>query len=139
VRRRRSWNAAGIAAALLLACDSSSAGSAPYQAFTPGIERAERHRGEVLYNSYCISCHGRNGRGEGLGPRLLDTLYTPARLPDEAIYAAVQNGVNRKHWNFGAMPKVQRIGRPEVGEIIPYIRWLQQRAGLIDSASAGGS
>jgi mono/diheme cytochrome c family protein len=136
--RRRWWGAAWIAAGLL-ACDGTSAGSAPYQAFDPGPTPAGLHRGEVLYNSYCISCHGRNGRGEGLGPRLLDTLYSPARLPDEAIYAAVQNGVNRKHWNFGAMPKVQRVGRAEVGEIVPYIRWLQQRAGLIDSASAGGS
>lgn len=123
---------------LLAACDGASAGGGPYQAFNPGPTPPELKHGEVLFNTYCISCHGRYGRGEGLGPRLLDTLYVPSRMPDDAIYAAVERGVNRKHWNFGAMPKVQRIGRAETSEIIPYIRWFQQRAGLADSAPRTG-
>jgi hypothetical protein len=65
-----------------------------------------------------------------LGPPLLDTLYTPGRLADEAIYTAVERGVNQQNWHYGAMPKNQRIGRAEVSEIIPYIRWFQERAGL---------
>jgi mono/diheme cytochrome c family protein len=127
-----------VAVVLLAACGGDTGASGPYQAFNPGPTPAELRHGEILYNSYCISCHGRHGKGEGLGPRLLDTLYTPARLSDEAIFGAVQNGANQKHWNFGAMPRVQRIGRSEVSEIIPYIRWFQQRAGLIDSAAVAG-
>jgi len=104
--------------------------------FRPGPVPAEYHRGEVLFNSYCSSCHGLNGTGQGLGPALLDTLYLPAVLPDSAVARAIQQGARQRHWNFGAMPPVKRVEPGETALIIEYLRWLQRRAGLIDTVAS---
>jgi len=133
--RRNGWTLAFV---MLAGCGGSGEGPAAFRNFNPGPTPEALRRGERLFNTYCISCHGRHGKGEGLGPPLLDTLYAAERLADQAIYDAVERGVNQKHWHYGAMPKNQRIGRPEVSEIIPYIRWIQERAGLGDAAPAQG-
>jgi mono/diheme cytochrome c family protein len=128
-----------MAAAVVLAgCGGSTEGPAAFRNFNPGPTPEALRHGERIFNTYCISCHGRHGKGEGLGPPLLDTLYAPGRLADEAIYNAVERGMNQTYWHYGAMPKNQRIGRAEVSEIIPYIRWVQERAGLGDSTSSPG-
>jgi mono/diheme cytochrome c family protein len=115
---------------LAIGCGGSSDGVARFQTFNPGPAPAQLRQGERLFNTYCASCHGYYGRGEGLGPPLLDTLYTRSRLPDQAIRSAVEQGVNQRHWHYGAMPRVPRMGPAQVDEIIPYVRWLQQRAGI---------
>jgi len=123
-----------VAGILLLGspgCDSGAAGGAAgfRRDFNPGPAPAEMHRGEVVFNSYCISCHGLFGTGQGLGPPLLDTLYLPDRLPDQAFHDAVERGVRQRHWHFGAMPPIKRLERNDVDQIIGYVRWLQQRSG----------
>jgi mono/diheme cytochrome c family protein len=137
-----SWGWLGWLAPLALlalgGCGGTAEGAAAFSSFNPGPTPEALRRGERIFNTYCMSCHGRHGTGEGLGPPLLDTLYAPGRMPDEAIYIAVERGVNQNHWHYGAMPKNPRIGRAEVSEIIPYIRWIQQRAGLVDSGAAAG-
>jgi mono/diheme cytochrome c family protein len=122
-----------LAASLLLAftaCDSGSTGAGLHRDFNPGPAAVELHHGEVLFDSYCISCHGLFGTGQGLGPPLLDTLYLRPRLPDQAFYDAVERGVRQRHWHFGAMPPVKRLDHGSVQEIIRYVRWLQQRSVL---------
>lgn len=114
-----------LALAMAVACGGGSEG---YRSFNPGPTPPELRQGEVLFNTYCMSCHGGYGRGEGLGPPLIDTLYAALRLPDEAIFAAVERGVSQHNYHFGAMPPVKRIGKAETAQIIPYVRWLQQRA-----------
>jgi mono/diheme cytochrome c family protein len=121
-----------------IGCGSSD-GAARFQDFHPGTAPTGLAQGERLYNTYCSSCHGYYGRGEGLGPPLLDTLYLPARLPDQAIRIAVEQGVSQRHWHYGAMPRVGRMGAAQVDQIIPYIRWLQQRAGIDTSARDMGN
>jgi mono/diheme cytochrome c family protein len=116
---------------LMLGCGGEARGSdAAFRRFNPGPAPQELHQGEVLYNTYCLSCHGLHGRGEGLGPPLLDSLYAPARLPDEAIFTAVERGVNQHNFHFGAMPPVKRLGRTEAEPVVGYVRWLQRRAGV---------
>jgi mono/diheme cytochrome c family protein len=127
-----------VAGVVLAGCGGSTEGPAAFRTFNPGRTPEALQHGERLFNTYCMSCHGRHGKGEGLGPPLLDTLYAPGRLADEAIYQAVERGVNQKNWHFGAMPKNQRIGPAEVSEIVPYIRWVQGRAGLVNSAASPG-
>ena len=124
-------NPTSLPTAVLLACWAMvgcGGGSDGYRSFNPGPTPAELHQGEVLFNTYCMSCHGGYGRGEGLGPPLIDSIYLPSRLADEAIFAAVERGVSQHNFHFGAMPPVKRIGRAETALIIPYVRWLQQRA-----------
>ena len=134
---RRDRTAFALAALLAGCCGSGDEASA-YLRFKPGPTPDSLRRGEVIYNTYCISCHGRLGTGQGLGPPLLDSLYHPARLPDEAIYQAVERGVSQKHWHYGAMPKIQRVARAEVAEIIPYLRWLQGRVEPPAAPASGG-
>ena len=115
-------------AALLHACGGGSVGgSGAFRDFNPGRAPAEYHQGEVIFNTYCMSCHGLYGRGEGLGPSLLDTLYLPARLSDDAILAAVERGVTQHNFHFGAMPAVKRLTPPEGVLVLGYVRWLQER------------
>lgn len=129
-----------LSAVLLAACDGGNQGGPEaYRRFNPGKPPAEMAQGERLFNTYCASCHGYYGRGEGLGPALLDTLYLAPRLPDASIESAVANGVPQTHWRYGAMPKVTRVGPAEVREIIPYVRWLQQRAGEDPNVRKPGS
>jgi len=120
--------AACLLVALLSACGSSGGAETAWSRFRPGPTPPELHRGEVLFNTYCISCHGLHGTGEGLGPALLDSLYAPARLPDDLIYLAVERGVPQQHFHYGAMPPVKRLDREQVAAIIPYLRWLQAKA-----------
>lgn len=122
---------AGLALMLQLSgCDSGGEGPVALRGFRPGPAPASLARGERIFNTYCSSCHGQHGTGQGLGPPLLDTLYLPGRLSDTAIYQAVEQGVKQTHWNYGAMPKTPRVRRRDVEEIIPYLRWLQERSGV---------
>ena len=125
---------------LLAACDSGGQGGpAQFQRFNPGPAPAELAQGERLFNTYCTSCHGFYGKDEGLGPALLDTLYLAPRLADASIEQAILNGVPQTHWHFGAMPKVARVGPPEIQQVIPYVRWLQARAAEDPNVRKSGS
>lgn len=113
---------------LTAGCDSNQGGGSAYRDFDPGPTPVEFRRGEIVYNSYCLSCHGRFGRGEGLGPPLLDTLYTDSHLSDQAFHAAVTQGARQRLWSFGAMPPIKPVTTADLGEVLRYVRWLQERA-----------
>ena len=128
---------AALAVTLLLACGGSREGTSPYMRFDPGPTPPVVHRGEVVFNTFCMSCHGRHGRGEGLGPALLDTLFAPSRVSEEAFYRAIGQGVSQRYYHYGAMPPVKPVNRTDATEVYRYVRWLQDRAvaaGLADSA-----
>jgi mono/diheme cytochrome c family protein len=123
---------------LLTACGGGGDSSGPYARFTPGPTPPELRRGEVVFNTFCMSCHGRYARGEGLGPSMLDSLFLPGRLSDEAFVRAVGQGVPQSNYHFGAMPPVKPVGPADIPEITRYVRWLQQRAretGVISGAA----
>ena len=114
----------------LWACGSQGSGpSARYRDYNPGQAPAQYHHGEMIFNTYCMSCHGLYGRGEGLGPALLDTLYRSDHLPDDAVLAAMERGVSQHNFHFGAMPPVKRITPAEAQLVLGYVRWLQQGFG----------
>jgi mono/diheme cytochrome c family protein len=119
---------AAVAAALLLACGGSGEGSGPYMSFNPGPAPPEAHRGEVVYNTFCMSCHGRHGRGEGLGPALLDTNFAPTRVSEAAFYQAIERGVPQTNYHYGAMPPLKPVTRADATEVFRYVRWLQEQA-----------
>jgi mono/diheme cytochrome c family protein len=121
----------------MAACGGNDS-SGPYARFNPGPVPEEFRRGEVVFNTFCMSCHGRYGRGEGLGPAMLDSVFLPGRLPDEAFTRAVGQGVPQGNYHFGAMPPVKPVGPADLPEVVRYVRWLQQRAregGVIGGAA----
>ena len=91
---------------------------------------AELAQGEELFNNNCSRCHGVQGRGTDHGPPLVHKIYEPNHHADFAFQRAAAQGVRAHHWKFGNMPKIDGVTPEDVTEIIRYIRWLQQQAGI---------
>jgi mono/diheme cytochrome c family protein len=86
--------------------------------------------GEALFNSHCSACHGPSAVGTQQGPSLLSRVYVPSHHSDASFYLAVKQGVRAHHWLFGNMPALPHVTDDEIAQIIPYVRWLQQQAGV---------
>ncbi|MBK6421750.1 MAG: cytochrome c [Gemmatimonadetes bacterium] len=108
------------------ACGGGDGGDPRMAAFHPGKPPAHLERGSVLYASYCASCHGVLGKGQGLGPALLDTLFLPETTPDAAMIAALRAGAPQRRYHYGAMPAATRVDTLEMPQVVAYVRWLQQ-------------
>jgi mono/diheme cytochrome c family protein len=100
------------------------------QPFTGKSVPPEFATGETLFNTHCSICHGPSGVGTDQGPSFLWKVYAPSHHSDESFYLAVQQGVRAHHWLFGNMPALPHVTEDEVTQIIPYVRWLQQQAGV---------
>jgi mono/diheme cytochrome c family protein len=85
---------------------------------------------ETLFNTHCSVCHGPAAVGTDLGPSFLSRVYVPSHHSDVSFYLAVKQGVRAHHWLFGNMPAMPHVSEAEVTQIIPYVRWLQQQAGV---------
>ena len=86
--------------------------------------------GEALYTTHCAMCHGPSAIGTEQGPSFLSKVYIPSHHSDASFYLAVKHGVRAHHWNFGDMPPLPHVTEGEVTQIIAYVRWLQQQAGV---------
>ncbi|MGH8068539.1 MAG: c-type cytochrome [Candidatus Entotheonellia bacterium] len=86
--------------------------------------------GEALFNTHCAKCHGPSAVGTDQGPSLLWRIYAPSHHSDDSFHLAVQQGVRAHHWLFGNMLPIPEVTRDEVTQIIAYVRWLQQQAGV---------
>lgn len=90
---------------------------------------AEQERGRVLYSTACGSCHGTHGEGSEQGPPMLHPLQ--ARMHgDFAFERAMREGVRPHHYQLGTMPPIGDLSPEDVGDIIGYVRWMQEVAGL---------
>ena len=89
-------------------------------------------RGEALFASNCVACHGEQGTGTTAGPPLVHEIYEPGHHPDASFQRAVQEGVPQHHWEFGPMPAMPGLSEEQVDDIIAYVRQLQRDAGIID-------
>lgn len=89
-------------------------------------------RGEQLFQGEgtCATCHGADLGGTTMGPPLVHEIYEPGHHPDAAIRAAVRNGVQPHHWDFGPMPQLPHLGDEEIDAIIAYVRQEQRAAGI---------
>ena len=83
-------------------------------------------RGQVAYGRFCASCHGGKIDGTDKGPPLMHPVYNPGHHGDESFRRAVRQGVGRHHWQFRNMPAQPQVSRREIGEIIAYVRELQE-------------
>jgi mono/diheme cytochrome c family protein len=87
-------------------------------------------QGQVLYESSCASCHGKQLTGTDKGPPLLHAYYKPSHHSDQTFYRAALKGVKAHHWGFGDMPSVPGMTEVKVKRIVPYIRFYQQHKKL---------
>jgi mono/diheme cytochrome c family protein len=111
---------------LVSACDPSP----PKQAITGGTVPAEFQTGEAKFNASCSVCHGQRAAGTDHGPPLVHKIYEPNHHGDAAFQLAAANGVRAHHWEFGNMPKIEGVTPADVDQIVKYVRWLQQQAGI---------
>jgi len=73
------------------------------------------YKGQTIYDSYCQSCHGNDGRGELSGAPNF-TRGLSLMKPDSALFETVINGRN-------AMPGFQGVLKTEdIYDVISYIR-----------------
>jgi len=123
---------------LLLAGCAQDGDDAPNQESPSAEEPGDSDllaQGEALYEDTCALCHGADLEGTDTGPPFLSTIYAPNHHPDESFYAAVANGVQPHHWEFGPMPPQPAVTREQVEAIVAYIRSQQEEAGITEDPS----
>ena len=126
-----------IALLALAACsggDSGGIAEGPAGIDTTGLRTlavpAEFQRGKELFNANCATCHGEAALGTAQGPPLIHMYYEPNHHSDASFTIAVSRGVPAHHWGFGNMPPIPNLLPEDVQQIIGYVRWLQQEAGV---------
>jgi len=111
--------------ALLLAAGACDAGGGD----TGGDAVA---RGEVLFTSNCVVCHGEQAMGNPNGPPLVHEMYAADVYTDEEFRTAVNEGAPQRHWDSGEMPSIRGLSDEQIDAIIAYVHEQQREAGLID-------
>lgn len=86
--------------------------------------------GKRHYDRLCAECHGGDLKGSEQGPPLIHAFYKPGHHGDAAFLRAALQGTRQHHWNFGDMEPVPGADQRKVTQIIQYVRWAQQAAGL---------
>ena len=72
--------------------------------------------GARLYVEYCAACHGKDGRGRGRSPELLNYLVQTPEAGDENLLRVISEGRRR-------MPAFKSaLQDDEIGQIIAYMR-----------------
>jgi len=114
---------------MLVAMPACSQGESTPKSALPQVP-AELQAGEAKFKANCSACHGPTAMGTGQGPPLVHKIYEPNHHGDAAFQRAAANGVRAHHWEFGNMPKIDAVTPDDVDQIIKYVRWLQQQAGI---------
>ena len=86
--------------------------------------------GASLFTAHCARCHGATAAGTDQGPSFLSPIYAASHHSDASFFLAVKQGVRAHHWQFGDMPAIPDVTSDESSEIILYVRWLQEQAGI---------
>ncbi len=123
------------AAALVCAAAIAGCGDEPRGEAASSVDADLAAEGEALYAETCGACHGADLKGTDSGPPFLDAVYAPDHHPDDAFYAAVENGVQPHHWEFGPMPPQTSVDPDEVAAIVAYVRQQQAEAGITEDPS----
>lgn len=119
----------GLVYMALLLCSTGAHGNQAPRVEEPRVPFQFAY-GKKKYQDMCSRCHGDWGEGSGQGPPLMHRFYKPSRSNDNAFYRAAIYGVRGHHWNFGDMPPVPGITKPDLDVIVPFLRWLQKENGI---------
>ncbi|MGK2950393.1 MAG: c-type cytochrome [Acidimicrobiales bacterium] len=102
--------------------------SGPSKPLEDGVD--DQALGAQVFSASCATCHGPELLGTFVGPPLVDEIYAPDHHDDDAIRAAIANGVEPHHWDFAAMPPIPGLDAAEVDAVIGHIRAVQGEAGI---------
>ena len=91
---------------------------------------AQEKQGQSEFNTHCAECHGSNGAGTRKGPPLIHDIYNPGHHSNRSFFAAVRKGVTQHHWPYGDMPAQKQVGFAEMGQIVKFIRTVQEQNGI---------
>ena len=97
---------------------------APPQATPPPLaaDASAKTQGAVLFRQECVFCHGVSARGGMRGPDLTTGAWSHGGS-DEELVATITDGVPGTE-----MPAHTHLKSEEIGQIIAYLRTLQQPA-----------
>lgn len=91
----------------------------------------EEERGRLVYEWYCVFCHGRAADGFGINaPNLrleVPALADPQRLAgasNEQLADRIARGGSAQRLSAGCPPWSRRLGPANVQAVIAYLRWL---------------
>ncbi len=93
--------------------------------------RAAVSRGKTTYDLYCIGCHGAQGNGTFLAPKLTDRYWLYGGGTDNAVFMVETKGIPGK-----LMPSFRELPEKERWETITYLRY---RGGLPDPVALSGA
>ena len=81
--------------------------------------------GQKAFHKVCSNCHGSDAMGKHTqAPRLIDEEYLAPNFADEEIRETIINGTDKMP------PQRKNVTDKEITEIIKYLRYSQQAAGL---------
>ncbi len=92
----------------------------------PKLEVPEPYKaGQIAFHKVCSNCHGSDAMGKHTqAPRLIDEEYLDPNFADEEIRETIINGTDKMP------PQRKNVTDKEITEIIKYLRYSQQAAGL---------
>ncbi len=96
---------------------------------TPRLSR-EEESGRLVYERYCVHCHGTGGDGFGINASNLrlepPVLADPRRLTTEVDHVAdrIASGGMARGLPAGCPPWGRRLGAGNVQAVAAYLRWL---------------
>jgi mono/diheme cytochrome c family protein len=129
-RRRRTVALTALAAAALAVVVGAVVAAGGGEEPAPSPREAQLATGAAVFDASCATCHGDDLTGTFVGPPLVDDIYAPDHHGDDAIRAAIADGVQPHHWDFAAMPPVVGLDEAEVEAVIAHIRAVQEAAGV---------
>jgi mono/diheme cytochrome c family protein len=82
-------------------------------------------KGQNAFHKICSNCHGSDGMGKHTkAPRLIDEEYLAPNFTDDDIRETILNGTDKMP------PQKKNVSAEEITEIIKYLRYSQNAAGL---------
>jgi PQQ-dependent dehydrogenase (methanol/ethanol family) len=85
--------------------------------------RPQSSEGKQQFVSHCAACHGEDGHGGQLGPKIVD-VANPRATSDEAVRGIIRSGIPS-----AGMPAFTSLTDAEVGAIAAYVMSLKTAAG----------
>lgn len=132
------WLALGRVAIPTEAPAPSTPSVAPAGAITQpptALPSREEERGRLLYQRYCVFCHGRAADGFGINaPNLrleVPALADPQRLAgasNQQLADRIARGGSAQGLSAGCPPWTRRLGAGNVHAVVAYLRWLARVA-----------
>ncbi len=92
----------------------------------PTLEVPEAYKkGQNAFHKICSNCHGSDGMGKQTqAPKLIDEEFLAPNYTDDDIRETILNGTNKMP------PQKKNLTTEEITEIIKYLRYSQNAAGL---------